>query len=84
MGPMMEDKEVIALLPPDEQSKGKQKPRALVRMADGRMALEDVESDTSKSGQFLARFRRMCPIVDPSTREVIGYEMERVVIPRSA
>lgn len=76
MDALMDDKELIALLPAEERSKGKAA-RALVRFPDGRMAVEDVESDTSKSGQFLARFRRLAPIVDPSTREVIGYEMEQ-------
>lgn len=73
----MEDKEVIALLPTEDRPRGDKAARALVRFPDGRMAVEDVDSDTSKSGQFLARFRRLAPIVDPSTREVIGYEMEQ-------
>lgn len=77
MDALMDDKELIALLPAEERPKGNKAARALVRFPDGRMAVEDVESDTSKSGQFLARFRRLAPIVDPSTREVIGYEMEQ-------
>jgi hypothetical protein len=80
----MESKEVIALLPVEERPNGRKFSSALVRFADGRMAVEDVDSDTSKSGQFLARFRRSAPIIDPSTREVIGYEMEQVVLPRRA
>lgn len=78
------DREVIALLPAEKRQKGKNRPRALVRFADGRMAVEAVESDTTKSGQYLARFRELAPIIDPSTREVIGYELEQVASPRHA
>jgi hypothetical protein len=74
---MMDDKEVIALLPHEDRPRDKQVPRALVRFADGRMAVEELESDTTKSGQYLARFRQLAPIIDPRTREVIGYELEQ-------
>jgi hypothetical protein len=74
---MMDDKEVIALLPHEDRPRDKQVPRALVRFPDGRMAVEELESDTTKSGQYLARFRRLAPIIDPATREVIGYELEQ-------
>ena len=74
---MMDDKEVIALLPHEDRPRGEQVPRALVRFPDGRMAVEELESDTTKSGQYLARFRKLAPIIDPRTREVIGYELEQ-------
>jgi hypothetical protein len=58
----------------------------LVRRADGSVSLEPVESEeeferlVSTSGCF----RRGKPIRDPDTREVIGYEMEKVPLLRAA
>lgn len=75
------DKEIIAVLPPEERADGRPVSRLLVRFADGRMALEDVSSEMSR---VAARFRRSTPIIDPSTREVIGYEMEQVLMSASA
>jgi hypothetical protein len=52
----------------------------IVRDPSGTITLEDIESEeefdevASSSGCF----RRGTPIIDPETREVIGYEMEEV------
>jgi hypothetical protein len=75
------DKEVIALLPAEERADGRKTSKVLVRFGDGRMAVEDVTGDNAKSGVYLVRFRRSSPIIDPATREVIGYEM---VLPAGA
>lgn len=74
--------EVIALLPQEERPNGRPVSRALVRHPDGRIALEDLGLEAARAAR--ARFRRSNPIVCPSTREVIGYEMEQVLLPASA
>lgn len=80
----MMDKEIIALLPPDDRTDGLQVAKALVRFADGRMAIEDLGGDVAPAERRAARFRRSNPIFDPMTREVIGYELEQVVMPVGA
>ena len=80
----MMDKEIIALLPPDDRTDGRQVSKALVRFADGRMAIEDLAGDGAPARRPTARFRRSSPIFDPMTREVIGYELEQVMIPVGA
>ena len=74
------DRELIALLPQDDRTDGRRVAEALVRFADGRMAIEELHEDSSKADVPPARFRRSHPIIDPSTREVIGYEMEQVLM----
>lgn len=78
------DKETIALLPPDDRTDGRQVSKALVRLADGRMAIEELTGDAEPCRHPVARFRRSNPIFDPLTREVIGYEMEQVLMQASA
>jgi hypothetical protein len=89
---MTNDLEVIALLlgePSDhrwragELGKGAQR---LVRMPDGRVSLEPVESqeEFDRTARTTGCFRRGKPIRDPETHEVIGYEMERVPLLRAA
>ncbi len=73
----MEGREVIALLPLDERTDGARETPALVRLADGRMAVENLGKQPAGN---LARFRRSAPILDPDTREVIGYEMVQVLV----
>lgn len=80
------DKEIIGLLPPDEHVDGWQSSTALVRFADGRMAVEVLcpASASAPARRAPARFRRSNPIFDPATREVIGYEMVQVLAPAMA
>jgi hypothetical protein len=78
----MMDKELIALLPPDDRRDGSQTD-ALVRFADGRIAIEKF-CDTTPRARDAAWFRRSSPIIDPTTREVIGYEMERMLLAAGA
>ncbi|HEX7081129.1 MAG TPA: hypothetical protein VF329_08960 [Gammaproteobacteria bacterium] len=54
----------------------------LVRSADGRVSLEAVPSEEEfvRDARGTGCFRRGKPIVDPETREVIGYEMEQVEV----
>lgn len=72
------DKEIIALLPAEELHGDRQASTALVRFADGRMAVEYLCDDSTAVRRIPARFRRSNPIIDPETREVIGYEMKQV------
>jgi hypothetical protein len=60
--------------------------QCLVRRPDGRVALEPVESEEEfeRTARTTGCFRRGKPIHDPYTHEVIGYEMERVPLLRSA
>lgn len=81
---MKQDREVIALLPPDDRTDGRNISKALVRFADGRMAIEELCEETSRTEAPRARFRRSNPIIDPTTREVIGYEMEQVLLQAGA
>ena len=52
----------------------------LVRHADGRMALEPARNSAAWVGQSSAgsSMRKGKPILDPVSREVMGYEMEMV------
>lgn len=57
----------------------------LVRSADGRVALEPIESqeEFERAVRTTGCFRRGKPIRDPDTSEVIGYEMEQVPMLRA-
>jgi hypothetical protein len=53
---------------------------ALVRKSDGQMALESVAADAlaAREGLKTGCFRKSRAIIDPVSREVMGYEMEMV------
>jgi hypothetical protein len=55
---------------------------ALVRKSDGQMALEAVAAEAlvAREGVKTGCFRKSRPIIDPVSREVMGYEMEMVDI----
>lgn len=80
--------QVIALLLPDAERNGSASgpdPVAvmLLRDREGRMALEHVRTDSTLGRFAMATgcFRPGKPIIDPLSREVIGYEMEMVATP---
>lgn len=89
----MQSAQVIALLLPDQDTESAAMHRAenyiahgstvLVRSADGRMLLETVTADTEFMEQIMTtgRFRRGKAIIDPMTRQVMGYEMEMITDP---
>ena len=60
--------------------------QCLVRHADGRVVLEPVvsEEEFERTARTTGCFRRGKPIHDPTTHEVIGYEMEQVPLLRAA
>jgi hypothetical protein len=74
--------EVIAVLLPEADA-GQRQPRAammIVRRADGQFVLETIDARIALAQQAANTgcFRKGKPIVDPSSREVLGYEMEEV------
>lgn len=78
--------EVIALLFPESGSllEGSASfVTALLRDAQGFMELRRLRPDKSLIGKarVAGRFNRGKPIVDPVTREVMGYEIEPIVMP---
>ncbi len=78
--------EVLALLFPEpNQPTDGSTPlvTALLRDAQGLMELRRVRPDKSLIGKARVAGRFNCgkPILDPSTREVIGYEIEPIVSP---
>lgn len=84
---MTTNSEVIALLLADSgerPSKGSLAAGALrlVRDAVGRVSLEAVGSqeEFERTARHTGCFRRGKPILDPDTRDVIGYEMEEVSV----
>jgi len=86
---MHDESEVIGLLLPDAEwgpNTGTGWAQMLIRNADGQMSLQTVNPD-STLGQFAMTtgcFRKGAPIVDPVTRETLGYEMEMVASPLAA
>lgn len=81
--------ELIGLLLPEPELDAtpvpiKGRPRAsataLVRRSDGQMALEPVSAEALAARESLKTgcFRKSRPIIDPVSREVMGYEMEMV------
>lgn len=62
---------------------------ALMSDDDGRMSLHPLTRDMTRDMPFKEQvmttgcFKRGKPIVDPSTREVIGYEMEMISGPEA-
>jgi hypothetical protein len=89
----MQTAEVIAFLMPDtavEVFTGSnsltQGASALLRDAAGKITIEPVTKDSAFVEQMMTTgcFRRGKPIVDPVTRQVMGYEMEMIAHPLDA
>jgi hypothetical protein len=78
--------EVIALLFPETaraKDGGVQMVMALLRDATGLMELHNLRPDVAliKRARVTGRVNCGKPIVDPVTREVMGYEIEPIVLP---
>jgi hypothetical protein len=77
--------EVIALLFPEERApaEGTALVTALVRDAQGFMELRHLRPDKAllRAARIAGRLKSGKPIVDPHTREVIGYEIEPMALP---
>jgi hypothetical protein len=78
--------EVIALLYPEERPATEGATplvTALMRDAQGLMELRHLRPDSTllRAARIAGRLKSGKPIVDPYTREVIGYEIEPIVLP---
>jgi hypothetical protein len=84
----MKTAQVIALLLPDSTPEAPlshpvqvgRNAMALMRDAAGRMTVEEVVADNAFMDKLVDTgcFRRGKAIIDPTTREVMGYEMEMI------
>jgi hypothetical protein len=77
--------EVIALLFPDPgqtREEPMESVTALVRDDEGPVELRSLVADTNimRSARLAGRFNCGKPIVDPVTREIIGYEIEPMAV----
>lgn len=75
--------EIIAVLVPEVDAATQHLPRAatmIVRRPDGQFVLETIDARVALARQAANTgcFRKGKPIVDPTSREVLGYEMEEV------
>ncbi len=87
---MSGETEVIALVLPEDagaqvasQASPEARATLLVREPDGRVALETVTSASPRGrlARTLGCFRRRNPIIDPVSRQIVGYELEMVPSP---
>ena len=86
----MQTAQVIALLLPDSPPEAPHlhplklghNAMALMRDAAGRMSIEEVVADQDFMNHLVDTgcFRRGKPIVDPQSRQVMGYEMEKISV----
>jgi hypothetical protein len=88
---MTNQAEVIAMVMPDGEGPNgsgrmQRMGTLLMRGADGRMSLQTVSTDSALGRQAMNTgcFRNGKPIVDPVTRQLLGYEMERIPNPFAA
>lgn len=86
----MRANELIALLLPEtKQDTDEDVLTGLFRDAEGRMSLKHLTREWAQEMPFKEQvmttgcFRRGKPIVDPVSREVIGYEMEMIAGPEA-
>lgn len=76
----MDNQEIIALVFPEDGDTVRTA-TVVLRDATGTMTVRQVASDDALlSSDASLRFRKGAPILDPRSREVMGYELE----PRSA
>jgi hypothetical protein len=67
--------QIIALLVPE----GSRKATLLVRRGDGQFAFQGIDARVASATRVAASwFRQGPPIVDPTTREVVGYEVTEI------
>ena len=67
--------QIIALLVPE----GSHRATLLVRRGNGQFALEGIDARVAAATRIAASwFRQGAPIVDPTTRAVVGYEVTEV------
>jgi hypothetical protein len=73
----MDDIEVVALVLPEDGDTIRTA-TIVLRDAHGSMSVRQIATDDELlRSEITARFRMGKPILDPNSREVLGYEMER-------
>src|SRR5262245_22697035 len=76
--------EIVPLLLPegeeDDLAHPEHRATLLVRRADGQFALEQIDARVAlaRRAANTGCFRKGKPILDPATRQVMGYEMEEI------
>jgi hypothetical protein len=78
----MDDNEVIAVLVAGYDEQGAERATVILRDSQGNVSMKQMAAaDRMVQGAAdTDRFRRGKPIIDPVTREVVGYELERVTL----
>lgn len=81
---VLEESEVLALLFPEHGSGGKPSGQvmAVLQDAQGGLVLHSVVPDSSllRRARIAGRYKSGTPIVDPHSREVIGYELDPIAV----
>lgn len=78
----MDDTEVIAVLVAGYDDDGTERATVILRDSNGNVTMKQMsaEDGLAKRAASCDRFRRGKPIVDPASRQVVGYELERVTL----
>lgn len=78
----MNDTEVIAVLVAGYDDDGTERATVILRDAQGNVTMKQMNAHDGLAQRAANsdRFRRGKPIVDPVSREVVGYELERVAL----
>ncbi len=76
----MDDNEVIAVLLTGYDDQGRARATVLLRDSDGQVSLKQMSAPEARSqpGGASRLYKPGRPILDPATREVMGYELECV------
>lgn len=79
----MSHNEVIAVLVAGYDDDGVERATVILRDVHGNVSLKQMEPQELPPGRQIedARFRQGEPIRDPLSREIVGYELERVARP---
>jgi len=79
----MDDNEVIAVLVAGYDEDGAERATVILRDLHGNVSMKQMDIDEAplRAAAGEACFRRGKPIRDPVSREVVGYELERVALP---
>ena len=78
----MDDNEVIAVLVAGYDEEGAERATVILRDSHGNVSMKQMPA-ADRMVQHAAdtdRFRRGKPIIDPQSREIVGYELERIAL----
>jgi hypothetical protein len=78
----MDDTEVIAVLVAGYDDDGSERATVILRDSQGNVTMKQMSAEDGLLQRVASsdRFRRGKPIVDPGSRQVVGYELERVAL----